>query len=343
MNDQKNIDDEDYPYIFSSDDYNIVSATKKLLWKATRCKSLAGIQLEVIAKALQVFEAMPTVTSDFDIQIQITGPRRMFGEHEIYHWWNIEIENRDATVISGGHFYRPTTGGDTFTSMKWCASPGFATELHDYLDSIKIVADAQPFDLDVESIDFLKPGYSLEIYENGAELFCSDDDENDDGEDTVENEFSDTITLNEVVRILESVGVECSWADKTSLYAVDLQENSLTDSLYGLFEKISGLYTLDARNTDISDRTIVFIKHLESIEWLCLRSTAITDEGLQHLQAFQNLKHLDLIGTSVLGPGLSYLRNLTNLRELYVSGFQHHDQWLDMLRREMPQCSIYLN
>jgi len=100
----------------------------------------------------------------------------------------------------------------------------------------------------------------------------------------VEDELSELSTLNKIVRALESVGVECVWADQASLYSVDLKETSLTDPIYRIFEKISVLHTFDARNTDISDRTIVFIKHLESIEWLCLRNTAVTDEGLRHLQ-----------------------------------------------------------
>ena len=341
MNNQESITDANCSYIFSSEDYNIVSVTKELLWKIARSEMLSARQLEVIARALHVFEVLPSVIPDFEIQIQIVGPRRTFGTHEIYHWWNIGIEDCNVVVTSGGHFYRPATGGDAFSSMEWSASPEFATEYHDYLDSIAIVDDAQPFKSEIQSIDFSKPGYSLEVFENNEEIPGNNDNENQNTEDIVE--VLELSTLDEVVRTLESAGVECVWENQVSLCAVDLQETCLTDPLYRIFEKISVLRTLDARNTDISDRTIVFIKHLESIEWLCLRNTAITDAGLRHLQALQNLQHLDLVGTSVFGPGLLYLRNLTNLRELNVSGFQHHDKWLEMLRSEMPQCSIYLN
>ena len=341
MNVREIIADGNYPYIFSSEDYNIVSATKELLCKVARREMLSARQLEVVARALQVFGVLPSAIPDFDIQIQITGPKRTFGTHEIYHWWNIEIEDCKVVVKSGGHFYRPATGGDAFSSMEWTTSPGFATEYHDYLGSIAIVDDAQPFDSEIQSIDFSKPGYSLEVFENNEEI----PDNNDNKDQNVENiiETLKISTLDEVVKTLESVGVECTWENQVLLSAVDLQETYLNDPLWRIFEKISVLRTFDARNTDISDRTIVFIKHLESLEWLCLRNTAITDEGLRYLQTFQNLQYLDLIGTCVFGPGLSYLRNLTNLRELNVSGFQHHDKWLEMLRSEMPHCSIYLN
>jgi len=66
-------------------------------------------------------------------------------------------------------------------------------------------------------------------------------------------------------------------------------------------------------------------------------------EGLRHLSGLANLQHLDLVRTAITGPSLVHLIGLASLRELSVSGFQHHNQWLEMLRRDLPQCSIYLN
>lgn len=348
MNNQGQFEDDE-SYVFSRDDYGIIAATKALLWKAVRSNLVNPRQLVVIAKALQVFEALPAVAGDFDFQVHITGPRRLFGPHEIYHWWHVEMESGSLAVTSNGHFYRSSTGGDTFTSMIWRASPGFAAEYNDYRENITIVDDAQPFNLEVQDIDFSQGGYSLTVFENGEELCDSSDDEGDDDDmdesDPDKNAASGQTTLKKIVLMLEAAGVECVWADRelTALHSIDLNELSLSDAAYKLFEHITELQSLEARNTDISDRTLVFIKHLESLEWVCLRRTAVTDEGLRHLQGLVGLKHLDLTGTRVLGPGLSYLRNLKNLSELYVSGFQHHDKWLEMLRRELPQCAIYLN
>ena len=181
--DDREIIAEGHPYIFSSDDYDIVSATKELLWKIARRERLSARQLEVIARALQVFELLPLAIPDFEIQIQISGPRRTFGSHEIYHWWHIEIEGGDVVVTSGGHFYRPETGGDAFSSMEWSTSPGFATVYHDYLDSIAIVDDAQPFKSEIQSIDFSKAGYSLEVFENNEEIPGNNDNEDQNTED----------------------------------------------------------------------------------------------------------------------------------------------------------------
>lgn len=347
MSDSHNFADEE-AYVLSSEDIDIISATKELLWKTARSEIIKVSELEVVARILQVFEALPSVVADLDLQLQVTGPRQMFGSHEIYHWWNIEVEGGNLCVTSQGHFYRPETGGDTFTSMIWRAAPGFATEHSDYLDTLSIVDDAQPFCREVRDIDFTKGGYSLTVFENGGELEEEGSDEYDnkyeDTTETVDGEPSGQMTLKGAVRLLEDAGVECVWANRelTALYSVDLKELSVTDSMYKLFEQIPTLNSLETRHTDISDRSLVFIRHLDSLEWLCLRKTAVTDEGLRHLQGMTNLRHLDLVGTAVAGPGLAYLKGLQNLRELYVSGFQHHDQWLTMLRREMPRCEICL-
>lgn len=353
MNDQKADPCKKFPYIFSPDDFVIVSATKELLWKIVRSKLPTAKQLEIIAQALQVFEALPSEIWDFEIKIELTGPRRTFGSHEIYHWWHVEIEHGYVAVTSGGHFYRPSTGGDTFSSLIWKAAPVFATEHHDYFNDLSLVDDVQPFPQQVEGLDFSHLKYTLEVYENGEDVFYDNDEDGEDDENEDEDDsetFSDgdtwaQLSFQDAVKLLESGGVECTWLDRTytSLYSVDLNEIELTDAVYKLFEKIPLIKNLEMRNSDISDRTLVFIKHLKSLEWLCLRNTNVTDEGLRHLNALQSLKHLDLIGTTIIGPGLIHLRHLSDLRELYISGFQHRDKWLEMLRSELPLCEICLN
>ncbi len=344
MNSDEDSFEQEEQYVLSQDDDTIVAATQALLWKTARSTLVNPRQLEAIARVLQVFEALPAIAGDIQIEVQVTGPRRVYGTHEIYHWWNIEIGDGDLVVTSQGHFYRPETGGDTFTSMVWRASPGFASEYRDLLTSIAIVDDAQPFDGEVEAINFSEGGYSLEVTKDGEDV-GGDDEDDDEGNNLGEVEMSGSMSLKEVVESLEAFGVECVWASRelTHLHSIDLNEASLPDAAYQLMEQIPYLTTLEARTSSISDRTLRFIRHLNSLEWLCLRRTAVTDAGLQYLQGLSGLKHLDLIGSQVSGPGLLYLRGLVSLEELHVSGFQHHDKYLEILRRDLPQCGIYLN
>ena len=179
MSDRDDFSDDE-EYVFSSDDNDIISATKQLLWKTARSEIINAGERVVVARILDVFEALPSVVADLYLQLQVTGPRRSFGSHEIYHWWEIEVENGSLCISSGGDFYRPETGGDSFTSISWRAVPGFATEHNDYMDTLSLVDDAQPFDLEVRDIDFAKGGYSLTVFENGEEL---DDGSSDEVED----------------------------------------------------------------------------------------------------------------------------------------------------------------
>jgi hypothetical protein len=113
-----------------------------------------------------------------------------------YHWRHLEIDGEVVSVTSDGHFYRPTTGGDSFTAMAWRASSNFATEHFDCHDDLSIVDDAQPFDSEVKSIDFAQPGYVLEVSKNREDVHdCYEEDE-----------FLDGLSFNEAVNTLESYG-----------------------------------------------------------------------------------------------------------------------------------------
>ena len=118
-------------YNLDDRDKLIALAAKDLLWKVVRSSLTNSKQIEILAKAIQTFDALPRASGDHNIIISLTGPRRWFGEHEIWHWWEINIEGGFLQVSSGGHFYRKSTGGDSFSCMYWSASPGSAAELND--------------------------------------------------------------------------------------------------------------------------------------------------------------------------------------------------------------------
>jgi len=91
------------------------------------------------------------------------------------------VEPENISISSGGHFYRESTGGDTFTSMQWNAWPGCEAECRSYLDSLWMVDDAQPFDIEVESVDLSLPGHTIEVFDDDNPLL--DDDVSDSDED----------------------------------------------------------------------------------------------------------------------------------------------------------------
>jgi len=130
---------------------------------------------------MQVFDALPNVRYGIEVTLQLVSPTRTYGMHEIHHCWEVEVQDDYINVSAGGYFFRPSTGGDSFTSLSWCANPGFAAEYGDYLDSILgIVDDAQPYEQEVCSLDLSEPGFSLSVCVNGEELDAGCCNEEDD-------------------------------------------------------------------------------------------------------------------------------------------------------------------
>lgn len=173
-------------YLLHGRDRNIVQAGKDLLRKIVRSTLVSSEQVEIVAKALHVLERLPKTSEELnDVSTQLTSPRRRYGEHEIYHWWEVRIEGQLIQISSGGHFYRPSTGGDSFTCMQWSASPGYEAEMEDYLYSLRIVDDAMPFEPEVAQIDLSEAGYSVAIYVEEEEI-----DAQEDVADDVKADFS---------------------------------------------------------------------------------------------------------------------------------------------------------
>lgn len=193
--------ESDERYELGPVDQTILGAGKQLLWKIARSPLVGPAELEVVAKAMKILDRMPEVSPDADILIELSGPRRWFGEHEIWHWWEIGVEEQTVRFGSGGHFYRESTGGDSFTSMQWSAYPGYEAEYNDYLEHLSIVDDAQPFHAEVTQINLQDSGYTLTVSEDGEEVGESDCDEEDD--DVADEDPSSVLPADESERRLE--------------------------------------------------------------------------------------------------------------------------------------------
>lgn len=163
-------------------DLSIVSAAKNLLTKLTQPNVLHPAQLVSVAKVLHVFSRLPRVSEAMEITVEITGPRRKFGEITTYHWWTLKIEDHQIAISSGGHFYRPSTGGDTFSTMAWVAEPGGPTDFDDYLDGLGIVPDVQSFPDAAQSIDFSADAYGIQVTDSENALLDEEEEEEEEAE-----------------------------------------------------------------------------------------------------------------------------------------------------------------
>lgn len=151
-------------YIFDDTDREMIKLGMHLLAKIWQSELLAENEKSIVASIGSLLNDMPDCVHDyFNASLTLTGPRRNFGENEIYHYWTIESQDGVIQINSGGHFYRKSTGGDSFTSFIWRASPGSTTDCRDFSSELRIVDDAQPFGTEVLEIDLTEPGYSLRV------------------------------------------------------------------------------------------------------------------------------------------------------------------------------------
>jgi hypothetical protein len=204
-------DIEDEQYEIGPADRAVVKAAIQLLEKILHAPLATPAKGVSVSKILHVLKRLPNPGSEMTVSVSLTGPRRLFHsqgeEHEVYHWWDVEIEGRMISICSAGHFYRKSTGGDTFISMRWTAAPGYQTDHGDYLHQLSIVADAQPFDLEVAHIDLSNPGYSLEVRDDDntlleeisddeVDIASSDDEEDEEDDEPVQDKTTPELTVN---------------------------------------------------------------------------------------------------------------------------------------------------
>lgn len=127
-------------YQFDTKDHGLLSAAERLLRRVAVAESTRPAELVSVAKLRVVLSRLPRVTSGMDVKVSVASPRRNFGEIETWHWWEVAVEGERLCISSGGHFYRPSTGGDSFSTMSWVAIPEVPTELEDYRESLWMVS-----------------------------------------------------------------------------------------------------------------------------------------------------------------------------------------------------------
>ena len=164
-------------YVLGPHDEEIVAAAVLLLEKVIRSPLTKPAQIVSVAKVLHVFRRLPRVSTGITVSVGLIGPRRRFDDHEIFHCWDVNVEELALEVTSTGHFHRASTGGDSFTIMTWNASPGWDPDFSDYLAHQWMVDDAKPFGQEVQDINLSEPGYSLELTDDQNQLLEEGDDE----------------------------------------------------------------------------------------------------------------------------------------------------------------------
>ena len=189
-------DDSPELYILDGRDRALLAAASALLGKIAGA-TLQMAEMVSVAKLLHIISRLPRVSSSVEVSVSVTTPKRHFGEIETFYWWEIAVEENRLSISGGGHFFRPSTGGDTFTTMTWAAVPDEVSDYLDYRDNLAIVPDVQSFPDAVESMDFGSRGYKVEITDPDnpllEDLEVSDDSDDEDSALDEEDEESEEL------------------------------------------------------------------------------------------------------------------------------------------------------
>jgi hypothetical protein len=162
-------------YRFNERDRALVTAAAALLKKVANAETLRPAELVSVAKLQHVLSILPRVTHDLEVTVSVVGPRRKVGEIETWHYWDIGIEQEQISILSGGHFYQPSTGGDSFTTMSWIATPEDPAQLEDYRETLWMVPDVQSFREALVDIEFVSGAYRIEITDSQNSLLEEDE------------------------------------------------------------------------------------------------------------------------------------------------------------------------
>ena len=98
-------------YRFDANDRALLRAAATLLNKVAEAKTTKPAQVVSVAKLQHAISLLPEVPSDIEVTVSVSSPRRNFDDIETWHWWEVAIEGERLSISSGGHFYRPSTGG----------------------------------------------------------------------------------------------------------------------------------------------------------------------------------------------------------------------------------------
>ena len=175
-------EDQSDRYILTAMDRDLLDAAAVLLKKVAGADTLRPAQLVSVAKLQHTLSHLPRVTPNLDVTVSVVGPSRKFDEIETWHYWEVGIEGERLFLETGGHFYQPSTGGDSFTTMNWTAVPGQAAVCDDYSAGLWMVPDVETFSVGVAGIEFVSQSYRIEIVDSDNALLDVDG-EADEGEE----------------------------------------------------------------------------------------------------------------------------------------------------------------
>jgi hypothetical protein len=164
-------------------DTGLIARARQLLSDSIQAKLVTPAQLISIAQVDNALARLPRATDAGVISISIVGPRHNHGDIETHFAWTVSTEGEAIILRCGGYFSRPSTGGDSFTTLSWASSPGDAPQLEDYREELQIVPNLESLMTGVPDLLSKRGGYRLTVEDEGNR-WLEDDSESEESEET---------------------------------------------------------------------------------------------------------------------------------------------------------------
>jgi hypothetical protein len=148
---------------FDCRDCVVLNAVWELLEKLHGERGTPKKEAAHVVELRQAFLRLPQPTHAIDVTLEVGSPKRRHGEIVTTCYWSVSMQPDLIEIGSGGAFYRPSTGHDSFTTMRWSMMPGRRSEFEDHRDVNKIVPGLKSFPDSVGDIDFTQGGYRLYV------------------------------------------------------------------------------------------------------------------------------------------------------------------------------------
>ncbi len=192
-------------YVLNGADQAFLGAAASMLAKIVKSDAISAAKLVSVAKLQHALSRLPRVTSALTVEVTVTGPRRKFGRIETWHYWDIRLSDGELHLGSGGHFYDPGTGGDSFTSFSWSISPESKSEFRDYRAHLSAVPDLMSYPDAINFIDFSEGKYRVGV-EDADNPLLEESDEDDD--ESLESSELIELSVTPIDRLEEEVAKE---------------------------------------------------------------------------------------------------------------------------------------
>lgn len=197
MSTESDLEHSPWKYQFDSGDEAFLNLIARILDTAMQEPSYSWAERTSVARMLHVLSRLPYGSTVEHLELGFVGPRVRYEDAEIYFYLDVGTQDDVLMMRFGGHFYRPSTGGDSFTVFHWTAAPGEPAALSDFRSMLGVLPHYVDPLVALNAIPQELSGYKLRVIDDTNALLDDEEPEEADKEVGSEAQLADAETEHE--------------------------------------------------------------------------------------------------------------------------------------------------